>query len=260
MTYRGRIAPSPTGLLHLGPCGDVLDRLPAVDCRFGNLGSSHGRPRPAKIEGGVRRGGDRRSALARHSLARGSGCWRAVCSLHPKRAARDLPRGSAEADRSRTRLPLPMLAQRSRAVGAGSARRRAVVSGNVPTGLRPAFRRNSTTRRRPASTGASASRMAKQSSSTMATLGRSGLLPEKTLATSWSGGKMESPPTSSRSPLTTRRWPSPKSFAEPTCSSPRRGRYWCAARSDCRSPPGITARSSPTNAARDWPNATMPSV
>jgi hypothetical protein len=262
MSYRGRIAPSPTGLLHLGHAAtfwiayqrSIAASEDASFLRMEDLDPQRSKPnspkRPSKTSNGWESAGRRARMPAAH------------CAPYSKaNGSRSIGKRSARLIEGRIRLPLPLHPQRPRATGAGSARRRAdCIRNYAGRSLNPVDSSNRT-RGDLESTGGFASRTARDRSSTTSTLARNASSPEKTSATSSSGAKMECPPINSPSPSTTPRWQITEVVRGADLlkvhSPPD---IWSAARLDCPSRSGITVRSSPTKTAKGSPNATTPSV
>ncbi len=121
-SYRGRLAPSPTGYLHLGHARTFWAAHERARAAGGVLVLRDEDLDAGALAGRVRRRDAGRLALARHRVAGGAGRGRPVRPLPAERAARPLPRSVGAARQERTRLRLRLLAQRHRARGLGAAR------------------------------------------------------------------------------------------------------------------------------------------
>ena len=198
-TTVGRLAPSPTGGLHLGHARTFLAAWLAARQAAGRVVSSDRRPRrlPRPPRGVAR--GDRRPALAGPRLGRRA--------LRPVRAYGQRTSESLERLKARElRLPLHLYAGRHRPSRLRPARRgrRARLSGHLREPERRRTPRRSATAPSP---GGFASDPARSRGTTCSS-GRPRVDPESTAATSSSDARTLAPPTSWRSSRTTRPWAS----------------------------------------------------
>ena len=90
--YRGRLAPSPTGYLHVGHARTFWTAFQRAREAGGTLVMRMEDLDPDRSRAGLRRCRARRSALAGHSLAGGPGQGRALRALCAEQAPRHLPR------------------------------------------------------------------------------------------------------------------------------------------------------------------------
>ena len=111
--YRGRLAPSPTGYLHVGHARTFWTAFQRAREAGGTLVMRMEDLDPDRSRASLCRGRDRRPALAGHPLAGGPGQGRAIRALRAEQAPRHLPGRVAQAAAPRLPVPLPLLAQGS---------------------------------------------------------------------------------------------------------------------------------------------------
>ena len=100
MNHRGRIAPSPTGLLHLGHAATFWTAYQRAIAASGTLVLRMEDLDPQRSKAEFAEAAIEDLQLARYSLAGRPGCGRPIRSLRPKRTACDLPGSAGQADRA----------------------------------------------------------------------------------------------------------------------------------------------------------------